>query len=243
MLYLIGIGLNDEKDLSIKALEVLRKCDRIYVEFYTSSLNTSVQKIEELIGRKVELLSREEFESNFFVKEAKTKDVALLIPGDPLSATTHISIIIDCIDNGIAYEIIHSSSIFSAIAETGLSNYKFGRVTSLPWPRENFKPTSYLDVIQENKKLNLHTLLLLDTQPPMSVNDALRILLEQGFNEDDELVAVTNLGGRNQKILFLSIKELLKHDFQNPQSLIIPAKLDFVEEEAITKITEVNLKK
>jgi len=66
----------------------------------------------------------------------------------------------------------------------------------------------------------------------MSVNDALRILLEQGFNEDDELVAVTNLGGRNQKILFLSIKELLKHDFQNPQSLIIPAKLDFVEEEA-----------
>ena len=39
MLTFIGIGLYDEKDISIKGLEAVRAADRVYIEFYTSTLS------------------------------------------------------------------------------------------------------------------------------------------------------------------------------------------------------------
>ena len=48
-LYLIGLGLNDEKDITIKGLEAIKNCDYIYLESYTSLLlNTSIEKLEKL---------------------------------------------------------------------------------------------------------------------------------------------------------------------------------------------------
>ena len=38
MLYLIGLGLGDEKDISVKGLEAVRGCKRIYLDAYTSIL-------------------------------------------------------------------------------------------------------------------------------------------------------------------------------------------------------------
>lgn len=38
MLYLIGLGLSDETDITIKGLETVRKCARVYLEAYTSIL-------------------------------------------------------------------------------------------------------------------------------------------------------------------------------------------------------------
>ena len=35
-LYMIGIGLNDEKDISLKGLEAVKKCTKVYLERYTS---------------------------------------------------------------------------------------------------------------------------------------------------------------------------------------------------------------
>ena len=47
-LYFIGIGLNDEKDISIKGLEIIKKCDHIYLENYTSKLNVPLNYLERL---------------------------------------------------------------------------------------------------------------------------------------------------------------------------------------------------
>lgn len=38
MLYLIGLGLADEKDISVKGLEIVRKASRVYLEAYTAIL-------------------------------------------------------------------------------------------------------------------------------------------------------------------------------------------------------------
>lgn len=38
MFYIIGLGLGDAKDISVKGLEIVRKCDRVYLEAYTSIL-------------------------------------------------------------------------------------------------------------------------------------------------------------------------------------------------------------
>ena len=38
MLYLIGLGLADETDITVRGLEIVRKCSRVYLEAYTSIL-------------------------------------------------------------------------------------------------------------------------------------------------------------------------------------------------------------
>lgn len=38
MFYIIGLGLGDAKDITVKGLEIVQKCDRIYLESYTSIL-------------------------------------------------------------------------------------------------------------------------------------------------------------------------------------------------------------
>ncbi len=36
MFYLIGIGLYDEKDITVKGLEIVKRVDKVYLEHYTS---------------------------------------------------------------------------------------------------------------------------------------------------------------------------------------------------------------
>lgn len=38
MLYLVGLGLGDAKDITVKGLEVVKKADYVFLEAYTSIL-------------------------------------------------------------------------------------------------------------------------------------------------------------------------------------------------------------
>lgn len=38
MLYLVGLGLSDETDITVKGLEVVKNASRVYLEAYTSIL-------------------------------------------------------------------------------------------------------------------------------------------------------------------------------------------------------------
>src|SRR3989344_4603218 len=165
MLYLIGLGL-DWKDISLKALEVLNKCDEVYLENYTSLSGFTILQLEKLIGKKVKILDRKKTEEGMpFLKEAHLKDVALLVHGDPLSATTHFEILTEAKKKNLETKIIHAPSIFTAIAETGLSLYRFGKVASIPIPEKNFSPESFFDILKENLVIGAHTLFLLDLKP------------------------------------------------------------------------------
>ena len=50
-LHLIGIGLSDEKDISVKGLEVVKKCDIVYLENYTSKLQCSLENLKKFTSR------------------------------------------------------------------------------------------------------------------------------------------------------------------------------------------------
>ena len=50
-------------------------------------------ELEKIINRRIINAKRELVESDFLINEAKKQDIALLIYGDPLSATTHLSLI------------------------------------------------------------------------------------------------------------------------------------------------------
>lgn len=238
MLYLIGLGLWDENDLSLRALAALKKCDAVYVEFYTNKWLGDMKKLEEIAGKKITLLKRQDAESEKLTDEARENNVALLVPGDPLVATTHIQLLIDAKQKGVKTHVIHASSIYTAIAETGLQLYKFGRTTTLAFIEKSFKPSSPYEMIMENRKAGLHTLVLLDVKENsyMTVADGIDVLLATGelLDTNTKIVACCQLGG-DQKIKYGTMSSLAKDASldKTPAVIIIPGRLHFKEEEAL----------
>ena len=243
-LYLIGMGLADEKDITMKGLEAIRKCDKIYLENYTSLLQCTVKDLEQFYGKKIILADRDISEQGGekIVEEAKKKSIAFLVIGDPFSATTHIELFRLAKIKKIPIEVIHNASILTAIGTTGLQLYKFGKTTSIPFPEKvpNLE-TPYYN-IKENHERGLHTLLLLDIEAQehkfMAVNQAMDILQkienrkkENVFNDDTLVVACARLGSENQQIQAGPVGELKRRDFgPAPHCLIVPGKLHFIEE-------------
>jgi hypothetical protein len=45
MLYFIGLGLADEKDITVKGLEIVQKAERVYLEAYTAVLLVEKDKL------------------------------------------------------------------------------------------------------------------------------------------------------------------------------------------------------
>jgi diphthine synthase len=247
MLYLIGLGLSDAKDISIKGLEAVKNCDEVFLEIYTCKLNCELKDLEQLYGKKVTAVDRDFVEdATELLNKAKENNVALLIIGDPLSATTHWDIIQRAKEQNSKVEIIHNASIFSGIAATGLQLYKFGKTASIPHTKEEYKPETAYNLIKENQSIGAHTLCLLDTQPEfMTVNQAIQILLDieenkkEGiFTEDTICIGCARIGSKDQIIKAGKAKDLLKEDFGLPvHCLIIPGKLHFIEEEALQRLS------
>lgn len=50
MLYLVGLGLGDEKDITVKGLEIVRKCHKVYLEHYTSILTVGKDALERYVS-------------------------------------------------------------------------------------------------------------------------------------------------------------------------------------------------
>jgi diphthine synthase len=242
MLYLIGLGIWDEKDLSLKGVEACRRSSQVYAELYTARWGGSLKNLEKLIGKKIKLLERSDLEENSsqLVQKAKSRDIAVLFPGDPLSATTHLSLISEAKESKISVKIIHSSSIFTAVAECGLSLYNFGKAVSIPIPQKNFQPSSFADSILENRKSGLHTLILLDISMPVAQGVDILLGLEKSSKKkiisDQKAVAISRLGSDKQKIIYRSAGELLTTGLDPPAVLIIPGKMHFTEKEFLESL-------
>ncbi|XP_055995104.1 diphthine methyl ester synthase [Sorex fumeus] len=198
MLYLIGLGLGDAKDITVKGLEIVRRCSRVYLDAYTSILTVGQDVLEEFYGRKLILADREEVEqADNILKDADTSDVAFLVVGDPFGATTHSDLVLRAMKLGIPYRVIHNASIMNAVGCCGLQLYNFGETVSIVFWTDTWRPESFFDKVKKNRQNGMHTLCLLDIkvkeqsmenlikgrkiyEPPqyMSVNQAARQLLE-----------------------------------------------------------------
>ncbi|MBU4456823.1 MAG: diphthine synthase [Nanoarchaeota archaeon] len=247
MLYLIGLGLGDEKDITVKGLEIIRKCNFIYLEAYTSKLQVDIKNLEDFYGKKVIPADRELVEKRLdeeIISKAKENDVALLIIGDVFSATTHNAVLESAKEKEVEVKIIHNTSILTVVGDTGLSLYKFGKTASIPF--DNAEVEAPYDVLVENK--DMHTLFLLDLNPLadkfMTVKEAIEYLLVveakrkcKEFDEESKCVGCAALGTDNAEIVYGTAKEVMKAKLTKfPQCLIVPGKLHFMEEEFLNTL-------
>ena len=236
MLYLIGLGLN-AYGISKEGLDIVKRCKKIYLENYTVNFPYPLSELEDILGKKIISADREKVESLEMVDEADKMDVALLIYGSPLTATTHISLIQEAKALEIKYKIIYGASIIDAVAETGLQIYKFGKIASMPkWnPKENFIPESFMEIIQQNASMKAHSLILCDIG--LDFQEALNQLKKSSEKykiKIEKIVVCQALGTRRSKIFYKKFEELFElEDIQKPFSIIIPSKLHFLEKEVL----------
>ncbi|UCD93118.1 MAG: diphthine synthase [Methanobacteriota archaeon] len=247
LLVFIGLGLHDEDDITVKGLEQARECDILFTEFYTSHMREGVkEELEKKIGKEIIVLSREDVEAgDIILLEAKERTVGFLVPGDAMSATTHVDLRIRAEKDGIRTRIIHGVSIVTvATGLLGLQSYKFGRTTTLPFRQKGYFPTSPYDVIKRNKDIGLHTLVLLDLKESgetMSVREAIDYLMrlettkkEGVVTKESVVCALGDVGSDNPEVVCDRMEKLAAKKFESQIfCLVLPAELHFMEKEAL----------
>jgi diphthine synthase len=249
-LVFIGLGLYDEKDISIRGLEELKEADAVFAEFYTSLMpGLSIRKLEEMAGKAVNIVTRrvlEDEEGELIFEAAKKGKAVFLVPGDPLIATTHVDLRISAEKQGIKTRVIHGASAVSAVRGiSGLQNYKYGKAVTIPFSEKGFVSETPYNVIRENKKMGLHTMCYLDIkaeeQRYLTVNEALQTLLELEKQKKQQLITsrtlvigVARAGSIKPAVKADYLEEVMNHDFgAPPHTLIFPGKLHFMEAEAL----------
>jgi len=234
MLYIIGLGLNHD-GISKFGLEAVSKCKRVYLENYTVDFPYSIGQLQEVLDKKVTPVDREFVEGLEFLDEAQKMDVALLVYGSPLTATTHITILNEAKASGIRYKVIYNASILDAIAETGLQLYKFGKVASLPDWKDKGESDSFMDIVKENQSIKAHSLILVDIG--LELQDALEELETAAKSKDVKLgkfAVCSQMGMMKKKIYYGSLEDLKEiKSVSKPYCIIIPSKMHFLEKEIL----------
>nr|CAG4646474.1 EOG090X0AVB [Macrothrix elegans] len=258
MLYLIGLGLGDAKDITVKGLEIVKKADTVYLEAYTSILTVGKEALEEFYGREVILADREFVEQKIesVIESASSTNIAFLVVGDPFGATTHSDLILRAKEMNIPFQVVHNASIMNAVGCCGLQLYSFGETVSIPFWTDSWKPDSFFDKIEGNLERGLHTLCLLDIkvkeqtienmmkkrpiyEPPrfmtnqQAANQLMEILESRSNTKltgDTLCVALARVGWGNQGISACSLREMMECPMGDPlHSLVIVGKLHPLE--------------
>jgi diphthine synthase len=254
MLWFVGTGINGYRGLSLAAIDVLKKCDTVYVERFTSALSDSdLQDLNSILGMQVNPVQRWFVEDGREIMEAaRTGEVALVTYGDPLIATTHSELRSRAAKNTIKTAVLHSASgIASIMGETGLHVYKFGRmVTMMSEPQS---AVSVYNNIFENLLAGSHTLILTEyshdeSKEPFFLDPAsvFKMLLDaerdqkyQIFSDSTFAVVASRVGMADQRIVSGRVGSLAKIDFgAGPHSVIVTGSLHFTEAEAIAALIE-----
>ncbi|KIX03192.1 diphthine synthase [Rhinocladiella mackenziei CBS 650.93] len=249
MLYLVGLGLADETDITLKGLEVVKRAERVYLEAYTSILHVGKEKLESFYSRPVIVADREMVESSSdeILEGADKIDIAFLVVGDPFGATTHTDLVLRAQELSIPTKSIPNASILNAIGASGLQLYNFGQTVSMVFFTDTWKPASFYDRIRENVSIGLHTLVLLDIkvkeqslenmargrkiyEPPryMTVAQCAQQMLEiekekneAVYSEDSLAIGCARVGADDQTFACGTLKELSEIDLGPPLHSVV----------------------
>ncbi|HKW04236.1 MAG TPA: diphthine synthase [Nitrososphaerales archaeon] len=247
MLFFVGLGV--EQSPSLESIEVMKSCDRLFFESYTTpAIKDASGVIEASTGKKVEKVKREFVEDGRKILElSKSSNIALVTFGDPMIATTHQELRTRAINQTIETRIVHASSILCALpGELGLHSYSFGK--SVTMTREPMQSSAYLAVFQ-NLLRGLHTTILLEwdesSQFFLSPRFALQGLidtekdLKYGIVSDDSLVlSASGIGGVSTRVRADSLRDACEMDYgPPPHALVFPGRLHFTEIEALSALT------
>ncbi len=245
----VGVGPLGPDGLSAAALAAVRGASAVFADDYTALFpEATLAHLESLRGSRIERLGRARIESGREILEAAgaAGGAALLVPGDPMAATTHVALRIEAVRRGIPVRLLFAPSItHTAFSEAGLQHYKAGRTVTLPFPEKGFAPTSPLEKLSENKQASLHTLVLLDIKTEegrlMTAREGIQLLLElsrktgdQAFGPAALVVAVARAGEADCIVRAGAASRVAKLDLGPPMHcLIVPGRLHFEEREAL----------
>ncbi|KAJ5917332.1 Diphthine methyl ester synthase [Penicillium verhagenii] len=250
MLHLVGLGLADETDITVRGLEIVKRAERVYLEAYTAILLVDKSKLEAFYGREVIEADRELVESGSdeILAGADKVDIAFLVVGDPFGATTHTDLVLRARELNIQTNVVPNASIMSGIGCTGLQLYNFGQTVSMVFFLDNWRPASFYDRVAENVQIGLHTLVLLDIkvkeqsmenlargrriyEPPryMTVAQCAQQMLEveedrkEGVCAPDRLaMGAARVGAPDQKLVVGTLTELAEVEMGAPlHSLVL----------------------
>jgi diphthine synthase len=240
VLHLIGLGLS-LKSISLEAYETIQTCENVYLEGYTVTFPYTKEELEKTLKKKIILLKRTLVEDETILEEAKKTEVALLIYGDPLAATTHTQLLQTSKEKNIKTKTYPNASVFTTINKNGLSLYKYGKTTSIPnWKEHTNKPTSFINYIQENKTIQAHSLILTDIGLP--IQEALQelkiALQEKEIEIKEKIIIQSKLGTKKEKTYYETIEKLQTKKIEEPYCITIPGTLNHKEKEYIETITK-----
>lgn len=251
MLTFVGLGLYDERDVTLKGRDAIADADSVFAEFYTSVLPAApLGDLEEFHGVPIQRLSRADVEDrpDEILAAADDGDAVVLVGGDPMVSTTHADLRLRALDRGIDTHVIHGQSIQTAVSGiTGLQNYRFGRSTTLPFPDDGWTPSSPFGAVAENLARDLHTLIYLDIddgtpEDPddrryLAASDAATAVAER--SEIEILVAVARAGSEDPIVAVGRPAELAERDLGPPLHVMIaPAELHDVERALLEKVAD-----
>ncbi|HIQ51535.1 MAG TPA: diphthine synthase, partial [Nautiliaceae bacterium] len=206
MIYLIGLGVKKEH-ITNYIEKLLENSDFIILEQYTSYFEdlSFLEKYKEKLIK----ADRKFFEEDLlnFIEENKDKNIAILIFGDVFVATTHQSLVNELKKRKITFKIINNVSIINLISNLGLSIYKFGKITSIPFliRDKRIKIESPIKVIKDNQKIKAHSLILLDLDPIkkdyLKAEEALEYLLKNKIKE--KIILCSRIAWNDEKIFYI----------------------------------------
>jgi len=250
MLTFVGLGLYDERSITVDGRDALRVADRAFAEFYTSRLTgTSVDALEAHHDVDIEVRDRAGIEQRPepILDAAEDEDVVFLTAGDTMISTTHVDLRLRAIERGIDTRVIHGVSAAQAASGlTGLQNYRFGKAVTLPFPRAHGGdgvPASVVESVAANRDRGLHTLVYLDIKVDdgrgtdagetyMTADVAADLLATEW---PDRLgVAVARAGSPDPVVVADRLSALADRGFGDPlHLLVLPGTLHHVEADAL----------
>ncbi len=244
--------------LTRELLETASRADVVYVDIYTTpGAPWLAEELSKVAGGRVVRAGREVLESEAvrIVEEARRGLVLVVAPGDPLVATTHVSLLVEAARRGVGWRILPGvSGVVAAKVATGLQYYRFGRTFTVPGPWRGVKAYSIVEYAYTNICAGLHSAILLDIDedgrqlPP---EEAARILLELESEVAGEYgvkpflarlmaVIVSRAGLPSQLVRSGKLADLEGVEWQPPATLVIPAIIHPTEAEALQALHNVD---
>jgi len=110
----VGLGLGSVEYLTRGAEKALLSAEKVYLDTYTGYLSSELEAfLRNLLGERLIHADRKKLEDDLheIVEEAREKEIVIAAPGDPLIATTHVSILLEAVKKGVSVRLIHGVSI------------------------------------------------------------------------------------------------------------------------------------
>ena len=254
MLTFVGLGLYDERSVTVEGRDAIAAADRTFAEFYTSHLvGAAVDDLEAAHDTIINVRDRAGVEQDPepILSAAEDGDAVFLTAGDTMISTTHVDLRLRAEERGIDTRVVHAPTAESAASSlTGLQNYRFGKATTLPfeWAHGgDGVPDSVVDTIEANRERGLHTLVYLDIKVdhPRIEGDAYMTaseaaaLLAVNWDADALGVVVARAGAPDATVRADRLGALADADFGDPlHLLVVPGDPHHVERDALVGLAD-----